>query len=404
MRRLALPLLVPVLVATALAAYWLRSDGEPTPMPPIGPRVVWSFEAKVPGGVVAAPTVTSDAVFVTTVHFRGLRRSGAAFALDPITGHERWMFDHDGRMLPTASGPVAHEGRVYFGEGMHADFVCQFYCLDAVTGAPRWQHETAGHVESTPAVVGNTVYLTAGDDGVYALDAASGAPRWHFSADIHIDSTPCVADGKVFVGSGPSRRFRSTQIVCLDAATGRPVWRVPTDLPAWGAPTTHAGRVFVGLGNGRLTEGAKPPEIPAGAVLCLDPTDGRTVWRFDARDAVFQKPTADGDRVYVGSRDGNVYALRAVDGTEAYRVPMGDPVIAPPTVDGDKLYVASTSGLLKCLAAVDGREVWAFDLKQKTRADVLVLGAVRTAGSRVYVGAEVTTGAGPVANVYCLEP
>lgn len=408
MRRLALLLTIPLLASGGYALY--RAAREPTVVtlpPDPRPRVVWVFEAKLPGGVVAAPTVTDGAVYASTVHRRGLRGFGVVRAIDPATGDERWAFDHDGMMLPSASAPVAHAGRLYFGEGMHGDFVCQFYCLDAATGALAWRHETAGHIESTPTIADGTVYLTAGDDGVHALDAGTGTPKWAhpFRTDLHFDTTPCVAGGRVYVGSGPSRLNPALQVACLDAATGEPVWRVPTDLPAWGAPTLHDGRLYVGLGNGRLTEGAKPPETPAGALLCLDPADGRTVWRFAAGDAVFQKPTAAGDRVYFGSRDGNVYAVRAADRPEVvYRVRMGGPVIAPPTVDGDKLYVVSVPGLVKCLAAADGRELWSLDLAERTRAQVSAFGAVRAACGRVYVGAEVTTGAGPLACVYCLEP
>jgi outer membrane protein assembly factor BamB len=218
-----------------------------------------------------------------------------------------------------------------------------------------------------------------------------------------VDASPWYSHGRVIVGSGPSKRFPATEVVSLDAVTGKPVWRVPTDLPAWGSPWVAAGRVFVGLGNGRLLEGARPPEKPAGAVLCLDEKTGARLWRFDTSDAVFQRPTVEGDRVYFGSRNGQLYSVRADTGQLVYQVAMGGPVIGPPTVVEGKVYAVSVPGIVKCLAAGDGRELWTWDARQGRPFEMLVLAGVRVVGGRIYVAAEIQTGAGGAATVYCLK-
>jgi outer membrane protein assembly factor BamB len=399
----------PVLVLAAIAillavAIWVGYPRPITPPPPpAGPRVVWQFEAPGRGAFVAAPWVADDAVYAGAVHEHGLRRWGAVYALDPATGKRWWAFDAGGAMHATASAPVLAGKHLYFGEGMHANFTCRFRCLDAATGRPVWDYETTDHIEATATVADGVAYFGAGNDGVYALDAATGKRRWQFTEDLHIDASPCVAGGRVFAGSGPSRRFKDLKVVGLDAATGRPLWRTPVNLPAWGSPSAAGGRVFVGLGNGRLTEGAKPPETPAGAVVCLDAADGRVVWTAKAADAVFQRPTPDGDRVYFGSRDGHLYAVRQDTGEVIYKLPTGGPVIAPPTVADGKLYVVTVAGLLRCLAADDGRELWRFDVKKLTDAEPQVYAGVRVRGGRVYLATEVRTGAGSLAILYCLE-
>jgi len=306
-------------------------------------------------------------------------------------------------MKPTASAPVLAGSRIFVGEGMHANFTCRFRCLDAATGAQVWDFETTDHVESTATVADGMVYFGAGNDGVYALDVATGKRRWQFAEDLHVDASPCVSGGRVFVGSGPSRRFQNLRVVGLDAKAGAPLWRTPVDLPAWGSPSAAGGRVFVGLGNGRLTEGAKPPETPAGAVVCLDEKDGHALWTARAGDAVFQRPTPDGERVYFGSRDGHLYAVRQDTGDVVYKLPMGGPVIAPPTMVGGRVYVVTTTGLLRCLAADDGREIWYFDLKAVTNADPLVVAGVRVHQGRVYLAAEIRLGDVSLAVLYCLE-
>jgi outer membrane protein assembly factor BamB len=387
----------------ALAAYLLWPRGLSPDQPSAGPAVVWEFESPHRGGFVAAPWVSDDAVYIAAAHDRGLRSSGAVYALDPASGAVRWTFDADGRMLPTASAPVVADGRLYVGEGMHGHFACSLYCLDPATGRQLWAIEATDHIESTPAVSGGVVYFGAGNDGVYAADAATGKELWRFSADLHIDASPWVSNGRVIVGSGPSRKFSALQVVSLDVGTGTPAWRVATDLPAWGSPRAAGGRVFIGLANGRLNEGARPPETPAGAVLCLDERTGDILWRFDAEDAVFQQPTADGGRVYFGSRDGNLYAVDAVSGELVYRVPVGGPVIGPPAVSGGKVYVISVGGRLVCLSAADGRELWDWDVRRGRPVEPVVLAGVRVSGGRVYVAAELKTGAGSAAVLYCLR-
>lgn len=404
-----MPRLVRIAIGTlalglaGLAAYWYWPRTAVDPTPP-GPTVVWMFEAPERGGIVAVPWVADDAIYVSAAIDRGLRSVGAVYALDPATGKRRWTFDAGGWMLATASAPVLADGRLYVGEGMHGHFACHLYCLDPTTGNQHWAVETTDHVESTPTVADGVVYFGAGNDGVYAVDAATGKERWRFSEDLHVDARPCVSNGRVIVGSGPSRLYKTLRVVSLDAKTGLPVWRADTDLPAWGSPRAAGGRVFVGLGNGRLLEGAKPPETPRGAVVCLDEATGEVLWRFDAKDAVFQQPTADGDRVYFGSRDGNLYCVRAEDGQLVYHVPMGGPVIAPPTVADGKVYAVTVDGRLRCLDASDGRELWAWDMRQGRPVAPRAVAAVRVAGGRAYVAAELRTGAGGSACVYCLEP
>ncbi len=398
--RIGIAVLAAGLAGVAAYRFWPRS---PSPTPPPGPAVLWVFEAAEPGGIVAPPWVGTDAVYVAAVADRGLRSGGAVFALDPATGKRRWAFDAGGHMLPTASAPVLAGGRLFVGEGMHGHYACRLYCLDPATGRTVWDFPTTDHIESTPAVADGVVYFGAGNDGVYAVDAETGKQRWQFTADLHIDASPCASNGRVIVGSGPSKKFKALRVVALDAKTGALAWRTDTDLPAWGSPRAADGRVFVGLGNGRLTEGAQPPETPAGAVLGLDEATGRVLWRFDAKDAVFQQPTVDGDRVYFGSRDGNLYAVRADTGGLVYRVPMGGPVVAPPAVADGKVYAVTVGGKLRCLDAADGRERWAWDAKQGRPVKPVVLAAVRAVGGRVFVAAELKTGAGGAASLYCLQ-
>jgi outer membrane protein assembly factor BamB len=381
-------ILIPSAVAGAIGLIALLWPKTPAPAGPPRPRMLWMFSAPKPGGAMAAPLVADEAIYFAVVHARGFKLEGAVHALDPATGKPKWTFDPEESMLPTASSPVRANGRLYFGEGMHANFSCRMYCLDAATGKPKWTFPTSDHIEGGATLYRDTIIFPAGNDGVYAIDAATGARRWNFRADLHIDSTPVIEGDHLYVGSGSSRKFPTSQVVCLDAATGNPVWRSPVSLPAWATPAVANGRVYAGLGNGRLTEAAKPPETPAGALACLDAATGASLWTIPVGDAVFGQAVVSGDRVLFGSRDGNLYAV-SLEGHELFRVPLGGPVMASLTLAGRSVFAVSVPGRIVCLDT-DGRELWRLDLNSGT-GETYVYAPIRIRGDHLYVASELRT-------------
>ena len=64
-----------------------------------------------------------------------------------------------------------------------------------------WTFKTAGPVKSSPAIVGDCVFIGSDDHNLYALDFTTGKKLWAFTNSDAIESSPLVLDGKVFVGS-----------------------------------------------------------------------------------------------------------------------------------------------------------------------------------------------------------
>ena len=65
------------------------------------------------------------------------------------------------------------DGAVYYGSSADDRIVC----LDAATGAVRWDFFTEGPVRLAPTVHDGRVYAGSDDGAVYCLDAGSGALR-----------------------------------------------------------------------------------------------------------------------------------------------------------------------------------------------------------------------------------
>jgi outer membrane protein assembly factor BamB len=407
-RAIPLSLFAVTLAALGVIAWawpWTRPASAPT----TSPLIVWTFEPRQRGGIVAGVTLHGNQLYTAVVRDAGLgSTSGAVHCVDRFTGKGRWEFDDAGAMLHTISTPHHHARRLYFGEGMHGDVVSRLYCLDLATGTRHWSRAFGGHIESGPVPAGSLVLLTAGDDGLHAVEAETGRPRWGYRASGHTDGAPVILGDKVYAGSAVSRQYDTPEIFCLHLATGKPAWRTPSPLPVWASPVLDGNDLFVAIGNGRLTSSEPPPGKPAGALLCIAAETGAIRWRADAADGVLARPAVDADRAYFVCRDGYAYAVDRADGSLVWKHDLAGPAVAAPAFADGRLYVVSTDGLLACLRAATGERLWSFDLARYSRARPRLLsGPVVGSGPRgqrwVYLGTELRGAGASAAIVFCLE-
>jgi outer membrane protein assembly factor BamB len=396
------------LAGVALALSCLSKEPEKKSQ---GPELVWLFEPVERGAIISTPLVTPDRVYTAAIQDAGLSTSGAVYCLNRSTGRPVWKFDDDGAMQHMYSSPCLAEGRLYIGEGMHQNFICKLFCLEAESGHKLWDFQVAGHIESSPCVADGRVFFGAGDDGLYCLDAATGVCSWQFQGPFHIDTSPLVVGKRLYCGSGVSRNHKETRMFCLETETGKVLWQKPTQLPVWGSPVMADDQVFYGLGNGRLVEGPRPPEKPAGAVLCVEARSGEQVWNCPVADAVLVKPAVDQDHVYVGSRDGACYCLERNSGGLVWKINLGSPIVTKSAIAGSQLFVITSGGRVCRLDAVTGAVQWTYDVAIQARARPRLFSspiviADRQAGDAhylIYFGADLSNSAQSAAALYCLR-
>jgi alcohol dehydrogenase (cytochrome c) len=138
--------------------------------------------------------------------------------------------------------------------------------------------------ESTPILVGDTLYLTSshGPKNVFAVDARTGVARWRYSPEVPpgIDQYACCdvvnrgvayANGKIFVGR------LDGYLVALDAKTGKELWKSQViDYTAGSVitspPTVVKNLVITGFGGGEY--GVR------GSLTAFEQDTGREVWRL----------------------------------------------------------------------------------------------------------------------------
>lgn len=137
--------------------------------------------------------------------------------------------------------------------------------------------------ESTPILVGDTLFVTSsfGPKNTFAVDAKTGQVKWTYQPDVPkgIEQFACCdvnnrgvahANGKIFVGR------LDAHVVALDAKTGKEMWKTQIVDYTQGAvitspPTLVKNLVITGFGGGEY--GVR------GAIVALDQTTGKEVWR-----------------------------------------------------------------------------------------------------------------------------
>lgn len=109
-----------------------------------------------------------------------------------------------------------------------------------------------------------------------------------------------------------------------------------------------------------------------GDAVALDIENGNTIWQVDLRsdneDSGFFSsskpallsggPVTGIERVFLGSENGEVYALSANTGEIAWQGSVKGEVIAKPAIDEGTLVVNTASGILKAFNASTGEDVW----------------------------------------------
>jgi len=235
-------------------------------------------------------------------------------------------------------------------------------------GGLQWRLQTKGPVRSSPVIIGSTLYIGSGDGNVYAIDANTGMVRWRHATGGAVASTPAVANDLVFV-NGNDGRFRA-----LRAADGGLAWsvRMGTAVPLkWGY---ESGDIYTSspvVGGNVVVFGSQD-----GHVYALEAGTGRERWRFRTGGRVYATPAIAGDTVYAADQAGAVFALSLTNGrlawrfdTEGTRLNSADwgfdrtTVQSSPAVTGGAVYVGARDGFLYAIDRATGKERWRHDHK-----------------------------------------
>lgn len=307
--------------------------------------------------------------------FRGglARRGAVPDSPEPTLAEPVWDFRDDAGTI--YSSPAVVGNRVYVTTADKGVFTDRgaILCLDAETGAEVWRYAPDGFraTFSSPAVNGR--YVVCGEGLHYTDDARitcldlEGNRLWELSTRSHVESSPCISDGRVYIGAGDDGYY------CIEldpGPDGQPtvVWHLSGERykDCETSPAVADGVVYFGLG------------MAGNAVCAADAETGRELWRIEAPYPVFGPPTLADGRLYVGMGNGNF--IETAEQVRANVVRRMREAGRPEHEIAEAEKRLGPIGELWCIDPKTAEVEWRY------RTARTVLGAVAAADGRLYFG------------------
>ena len=267
-------------------------------------RPVWEFDAE--SAVYDSPVIAGGLAYVYS-------DLGDLFALDVQTGDLIWRY----RMV--GHGEYAHishmevnQGVVYVGSFSYLNAPSLMTALEASTGDLIWQYGPEKDDRVLTAVVTDrAVFLGTSDGHVYALERSSGELIWQYdvpwSTDVERQRFAAISvdQGIVYAAS------EKGQVRAIKASTGAGLWEYDAEGKVFASPVTVDGVVYIGS----LPDHSNRD----GHVHLLEGGTGKLLRRHEAGEAGFLFVTGPGERIYIGSHDGSVSVFDSSDNEALWR-------------------------------------------------------------------------------------
>ena len=296
----------------------------------------------------ASSTPVVDASGVYVVWTSGTSVEALALGLD---GSPRWTKTVGAFRAQhgSAHAPVLVGGVLVFGNE-HEDDGSFLIGLAAESGEERWRiarrsaPRRGSYAAPVPYRCGDETLLLFASTahGLAAVEPEQGVVRWEL--DLGLEQR-CVAVPAV---SG------SIALVCAGAGGGgKEALAVRLPQSAEDEPRIqYRLRRNLSYVPSCLVTGRGVLMISDGGVASLrGEQDGKAVWRQRLDGAFFSSPVRAADRIFVGSREGELLSLAVGDGLVIEsRLDLGAPIFATPAIARDALYVRTAEHLI-CLGA-----------------------------------------------------
>ena len=232
-------------------------------------KLIWSFKGwgdtnnrSYPGSW-SPPALGHDTNQRPILVLGSSQPDSSIYALDARTGSEIWRYqtatfgDLDVGAGPTITAPGVNgfeDGEVYIPGKNQV-----MYALDLMTGTVNWQVRMSKLIHvyvnsvSTPAVVGNTVYVAYGY-GVWSFNATTGSVNWYSGSTSPVGgmilSSPAIsgASGDQVVYSNDTTGV----ITAYNASSGVTLWHYAIPQPFYSSDAVSDGMVFTGGMDGSV--------------------------------------------------------------------------------------------------------------------------------------------------------
>ncbi|HUZ82509.1 MAG TPA: PQQ-binding-like beta-propeller repeat protein [Gaiellaceae bacterium] len=274
--------------------------------------------------VAASPALDRHVVYETFLNAPPCNRApspaltGEVVAFAVGTGRVLWRHT----IGPSESSPLVIGATIFAG-----DWDGRIWALRRLTGKPRWVTKLRSQVKSGVAISGNRLYVGDYSGHLYSLNASSGRIVWQASVQPRFGSsgnfyaTPTLAYGRVYIGATDGKMYS------FGASSGKLRWSVSTGGYVYSSAAVWRSRVYAGSYSHTF--------------FCFDAATGNILWKFKANGPISGSPTVIAGRVYFATLQGTTYALDATTGAQVWTFPDGK--YSPVVADSNRLYLVGNA-------------------------------------------------------------
>jgi outer membrane protein assembly factor BamB len=255
-------------------------------------KILWKKEGDA--AIRQKPVLLSDAVLVIT-------EEDAVEAFSRADGRVLWRYarePQEGFLVAGHSGLMLTEGNLLlaaFNDGL-------VVALDALDGSVKWERNTSlevpetepgrpryTDVDTTPAVIGDQVFVASFGGGLYALDLNNGSVVWREPDWTGITSLQATPDGALILVSA------DRGVVRFDVNARAAIWQKELERGSFGVPELFDGMVVVGDSRGSL--------------VALDAETGDELGRLDSGHGFVARAKLHDGRGYVVTNGGVLLSM-----------------------------------------------------------------------------------------------
>ncbi len=186
----------------------------------------------------------------------------------------------------------------------------------------------------------NHLFFSTDRGFVYSINGERRKIRWLFRTRQESISPPYLGKKSVYVFDDQGTLY------CIDLI-GRLSWKTKINEKITSGITEDQGRIYMGTENGSL--------------YCLDPEDGRKLWRFRAEEAIRSTPVLTGGKVIFGCDDHRLYILNR-RGNIIGTYEAGGKIQSPLLIDGQSVFFGSHDDCFTCFDLERKRVKWKIDI------------------------------------------
>lgn len=213
---------------------------------------IWDF--KTNHAIWGRPSFRDDTLYVASMDW-------SVYALDADTGEQIWETPLGGAL---ASQPVLGDDLMYvssYDNNVHA--------LDIATGEVRWSAPANDWVWGAAALSDGVIYYSDIQGNIFAADAETGEQLWTISTNAIIQSTPVVMGDTIYVGAQTNADPPTGTLTAYSTADGTQKWSQAILAPLLATPVI--------VGDDTIVVGM----LNADALLIgFDLATGQELWRF----------------------------------------------------------------------------------------------------------------------------